>query len=64
MAMPIDSSVLVIGLGRYDGLPLIICGECGKWRVVRCKLKQPWSEGRVLYYCPVHKVGLEDLDFV
>ena len=34
-----DSSVLVIGPGRYDGLPLIICGECGKWRVVQLQIE-------------------------
>jgi len=41
-----------------DGLPLIICIECGLRMVVRHRSQQPWSAGQIFYCCPLHKVRI------
>ncbi|CAN6355819.1 unnamed protein product [Urochloa humidicola] len=38
-----------------DGLPLIMCTECGMRRVVRRTSQQTWSLGQIFYCCPRHK---------
>ncbi|CAL5066682.1 unnamed protein product [Urochloa decumbens] len=38
-----------------DGLPLIMCTDCGRRRVMRCTSQQPWSLGQIFYCCPLHK---------
>ena len=44
-----------------DGLPLIICTDCGLRRVVRRKSQQPWSAGQIFYCCPLHKVRIQSI---
>uniref|UniRef100_K3YDW1 Zinc finger GRF-type domain-containing protein n=1 Tax=Setaria italica TaxID=4555 RepID=K3YDW1_SETIT len=40
-----------------DGLPLIMCTDCGLRRVVRCKSQHKWSLCQIFYCCPLHKRG-------
>nr|TKW09578.1 hypothetical protein SEVIR_6G112000v2 [Setaria viridis] len=46
---------------KQDGLPLIMCTECGLRRVVRCRSKQKWSLGQIFYCCPLHKEYIDVL---
>ena len=42
-----------------DGMPLIICTDCNRRRVVCWVSMKPWSKGEVFFCCPTHKVSVD-----
>ena len=42
-----------------DGIPLIICTDYNRRRVVRRVSTKPWSKGEVFLCCPTHKVSVD-----
>jgi len=42
-----------------NGIPLIICTDCNRRRVVRRVSTKPWSKGEVFFCCPTHKVSVD-----
>ncbi|CAN6245384.1 unnamed protein product [Urochloa humidicola] len=47
-------------IGEETGLPLIMCPECGRGRVIERRCKETKNYGRVFFHCPRNLSWLPD----